>query len=40
VDIIQVLTGQPDFKTARQYWHKLKERLAKEGASRRQLVTG
>ena len=36
VDIIQVLTQQPDFKTARKYWNKLKERLAKEGS---QLVT-
>ncbi len=35
-DIIQVLTQQPDFKTARKYWNKLKERLAKEGS---QLVT-
>lgn len=36
VDIVQVLTQQPDFKTARKYWNKLKERLAKEGS---QLVT-
>ena len=36
VDIIQVLTQQTDFKTARKYWNKLKERLAKEGS---QLVT-
>ena len=36
VDIIQVLTQQPDFKTARKYWNKLKERLAREGS---QLVT-
>ena len=36
MDIIQVLTQQPDFKTARKYWNKLKERLAKEGS---QLVT-
>ena len=36
VDIIQVLTQQPDFQTARKYWNKLKERLAKEGS---QLVT-
>jgi hypothetical protein len=32
VDIIQVLTQQPDFQTARKYWNKLKERLAKEGS--------
>jgi DNA-damage-inducible protein D len=36
VDIIRVLTQQPDFNTARKYWNKLKERLAKEGS---QLVT-
>ena len=33
VDIIQVLTEQPDFQTARKYWNKLKERLKKEGSS-------
>lgn len=32
VDIIQVLTQQADFKTARKYWNKLKERLGKEGS--------
>ena len=32
VDIIQVLTQQPDFQTARKYWNKLKERLGKEGS--------
>jgi DNA-damage-inducible protein D len=32
VDIIQVLTQQPDFQTARKYWNKLKERLKKEGS--------
>jgi hypothetical protein len=36
VDIIQVLTQQADFQTARKYWNKLKERLGKEGS---QLVT-
>ena len=36
VDIVRVLTQQPDFNTARKYWNKLKERLAKEGS---QLVT-
>lgn len=35
-DIVQVLTQQPDYQTARRYWNKLKERLSKEG---RQLVT-
>jgi hypothetical protein len=33
---VQVLTQQPDPKTARKYWNKLKERLRKEGS---QLVT-
>lgn len=32
VDIIQVLIQQPDYKTARKYWNKLKERLKKEGS--------
>ena len=32
MDIIQVLTQQPDFQTARKYWNKLKERLGKEGS--------
>ncbi len=36
VDIVQVLTEQADYQTARKYWNKLKERLAKEGS---QLVT-
>lgn len=36
VDIIRVLTQQADYRTARKYWNKLKERLAKEGS---QLVT-
>jgi hypothetical protein len=36
VDIVQILTQQPDFQTARKYWNKLKERLGKEGS---QLVT-
>ena len=36
VDIVQVLTQQPDDQTARKYWNKLKERLGKEGS---QLVT-
>ena len=36
VDIVQVLTQQPDYQSARKYWNKLKERLAKEGS---QLVT-
>jgi DNA-damage-inducible protein D len=31
VDIIQVLTQQIDYQTARKYWNKLKERLSKEG---------
>jgi len=32
VDIVQVLTQQPDFQAARKYWNKLKERLSKEGS--------
>ncbi len=32
VDIVQVLTQQPDYQTARKYWNKLKERLTKEGS--------
>jgi hypothetical protein len=36
VDIVQVLTQQPDYQAARKYWNKLKERLGKEGS---QLVT-
>ena len=36
IDIIQVLTQQPDYQIARKYWNKLKERLGKEGS---QLVT-
>jgi len=32
VDIVQVLTQQPDFQSARKYWNKLRERLRKEGS--------
>jgi len=32
IDIIQILTQQPDYQTARKYWNKLKERLGKEGS--------
>jgi hypothetical protein len=32
VDIIQILTQQPDFQAARNYWKVLKSRLAKEGS--------
>ena len=36
MDVVQVLTQQPDDLTARKYWNQLKRRLAKEGS---QLVT-
>ena len=36
IDIIQVLTQQPNYQTSRKYWNKLRERLNKEGS---QLVT-
>ncbi len=36
VDIVQVLTQQPDYQTARKYWKVLKGRLIKEGS---ELVT-
>jgi len=36
IDIIQVLTQQEEYQTARKYWNKLKQRLGKEGS---QLVT-
>lgn len=36
VDIVQVLTDQPDDLAARKYWNKLKQRLGAEGS---QLVT-
>ena len=36
VDIVQALTQQPDYQTARKYRNKLKDRLGKEGS---QLVT-
>ena len=32
IDIIQVLTQQTDFQTARNYWNVLKNRLKKEGS--------
>ena len=32
VDVVQVLTGQPDFQAARKYWNKLKQRLGAEGS--------
>ena len=36
VDIIRVLTQQPDYQASRKYWKVLKGRLAKEGS---ELVT-
>lgn len=32
IDIIQVLTAQSDYQTARNYWKVLKNRLKKEGS--------
>ena len=32
VDIVQVLTQQPDYQSARKYWNKLRERLRTEGS--------
>lgn len=32
VDVVQALTEQPDYQTARNYWNKLAERLRKEGS--------
>jgi DNA-damage-inducible protein D len=32
VDVVQVLTQQVEYQTARKYWNKLKERLGKEGS--------
>jgi len=32
VDIMQVLTQQSDYQTARKYWNKLKSQLKKEGS--------
>ncbi|VAW51020.1 Prophage antirepressor [hydrothermal vent metagenome] len=32
IDIMQVLTQQADYQTARKYWNKLKQRLDKEGS--------
>ena len=32
IDIVQVLTQQPDYQAARNYWKVLKNRLGKEGS--------
>ena len=32
VDVVQVLTRQVDYQTARKYWNKLKQRLTEEGS--------
>jgi len=32
IDIVQVLTDQPDYQKARKYWNKLSERLRTEGS--------
>ena len=31
VNVVQVLTDQSEYQTARKYWNKLKERLTAEG---------
>ena len=31
LDVVQVLTEQSDYQTARKYWNKLKQRLKEEG---------
>ena len=31
VDVVQILTDQPEYQIARKYWNKLKERLVNEG---------
>lgn len=31
VDVVGVLTNQPDYQKARKYWNKLKQRLVEEG---------
>lgn len=36
VDVVQILTEQPDYNAARKYWNKLKQRLKEEGS---ELVT-
>ena len=36
IDVIRVLTDQPEYQKARKYWNKLKQRLNEEGS---QLVT-
>ena len=32
IDVVQVLTQQADYQTARKYWNQLKLRLDKEGS--------
>lgn len=32
VDVVAVLTVQPDYNTGRKYWNKLKQRLKEEGS--------
>jgi len=32
VDVVGVLTEQPDYQKARKYWNKLKQRLSEEGS--------
>lgn len=32
IDIVQILTQQPDFQASRKYWNVLKTRLSKKGS--------
>jgi DNA-damage-inducible protein D len=34
IDIVRVLTMQPNYQTARKYWNRLKERLKKKAVKR------
>lgn len=40
IDVVQILTEQPDYQLVRNYWKVLKSRLKKKGVKRLQNVTG